>query len=220
MIQIKKYDKENQKISFTTDMGISLANSIRRSVLEIPIMAIDEVEITKNDSALYDEILAHRIGLVPIETKGNKEIKFSLKEKGPKTVYSSEMKPHTGVDLKIPLVILNKDQEIEIVCDARLGKGLDHLKYSPGLAYYKHNIEDDVLDYIRIDEEGNVSFDEEDLKNKELTEEHMKKINDFKKAEEIEFFIESWGQIEAKEIFLKSIEALESNLQEFNKALK
>ena len=53
MIKIKNYNKEEQKISFITDMSISLANAIRRSVLEIPIMAIDGVDISKNDSALY-----------------------------------------------------------------------------------------------------------------------------------------------------------------------
>ena len=51
MIKLKNYDKKQGKISFITDMSISLANAIRRSVLEIPIMAIDEVEIIKNDSA-------------------------------------------------------------------------------------------------------------------------------------------------------------------------
>ena len=66
MIKTINYNKEKKKFSFTTDMQIDLANAIRRSVLEIPVMAIDEVEIIKNDSALYDEILAHRIGMIPI----------------------------------------------------------------------------------------------------------------------------------------------------------
>ena len=69
MIKTKNLDKEKQKLSFVTDMSTSLANAIRRSVLEIPVMAIDEVEIVKNDSALYDEIIAHRIGLIPIKTE-------------------------------------------------------------------------------------------------------------------------------------------------------
>ena len=55
MIKIKNYDKKNHKLSFITDMDVSLANAIRRSVLEIPVMAIDEVEIIKNDSALENE---------------------------------------------------------------------------------------------------------------------------------------------------------------------
>ena len=59
MIKIQDYDKEKQKLSFVSDMPISLANAIRRSVLEIPIMAVDEVEIIKNDSALSSTYTIH-----------------------------------------------------------------------------------------------------------------------------------------------------------------
>ena len=64
---IKINEKSDDKISFTTDINISLVNAIRRSVNEIPILAIDELEITKNDSALYDELIAHRAGLIPLK---------------------------------------------------------------------------------------------------------------------------------------------------------
>lgn len=220
MIKLKNYNKEKQKLSFLTDMSNSLANAIRRSVLEIPIMAIDEVEIIKNDSALYDEIIAHRLGLVPIKTdKTTKEIKFKLKEVGPKIVYSSNIKPDIETGFKIVLVILDKDQEIEMICIARLGKGIEHLKYSPGLAYYKHNIDEEILDFVNIDENGTVSYDEEDLKNKGLSEEKIKKIKGVKDAKELEFNIESWGQIDVKDIFVRAIEALQGNLKELNKAV-
>jgi len=220
MIKTTNYDKEKQKISFTTDMSIDLANAIRRSALEIPIMAIDEVEIIKNDSALYDEILAHRIGLIPIKTeKADKETKFKLKVEGPKMVYSGDLKPSIDTEDKIPLVILNKDQEIEMVCDARLGKGVEHIKYSPGLIYYKHNIDQDVLDFVYADNDK-ISHNEEELKNKGLSEEQISKIKKFSEVNELQFNIESWGQIEVKDIFLKSIDALDDNLKELNKAVK
>ena len=94
MIKIQDNNEERQKLSFVSDISTSLANAIRRSVLEIPVLAIDEVEIIKNDSALYDEVIAHRLGLVPIKTdKSTKEVKFKLKEIGPKMVYSSNIKP-------------------------------------------------------------------------------------------------------------------------------
>ncbi len=220
MIKIKNFDKEKQKLSFVTDMNLSLINAVRRSVLEIPVIAIDEVDIIKNDSALYDEILAHRIGLIPIKTESNKEIKFKLKEIGPKTVYSSDLKPYTGINLKIPLVILDKEQEIEMVCEARLGKGIEHIKYSPGLMFYKHDVDEEILDFIHIDDNGKVSFDEEEFKRKEMNEEQIKKIKSVKEVSDFEINIESWGQLDARDIFTKAIDALDDNLNELGKAVK
>jgi len=220
MIKIKNYDKEEQKISLITDMSVNLANAIRRSVLEIPIMAIDEVEISKNDSALYDEIISHRMGLIPLKTsKTIKETKFKLKEKGPKTVTSADMQPSIGIDYKLPIVILNEGQEIELVANAKFGKGIEHIKYSPGLIYYSHNLNDETLDFVRVDEKGKISYNEEELKGK-LSEEEINKIKKLTKVEEININIESWKQIEVKEIFLRAIEVLDKNLDELSKVVK
>jgi len=220
MIKIQEHDKNQGKISFITDIPISLANSIRRSVLEIPTMAIDEVDIIRNDSALYDEILAHRMGLIPIKTGLSKETKFKLKDKGGKIIYSTDLKPSVGTNYKLPIVILDEEQEIELVASANLGKGIDHIKYSPGLIYYKHNLDSDVIDFIGVDESGNASYNEEEFKDKALSEEQINKIKKVKHVNELIFNIESWGQIEVKEIFSKAIEVLDKNLQELNKAIK
>tara|TARA_Y100000310_G_scaffold336968_1_gene422842 strand:- start:699 stop:1361 length:663 start_codon:yes stop_codon:yes gene_type:complete len=220
MIKIQDYDKGKQKLSFVSDIPISLANAIRRSILEIPIMAIDEVEIMKNDSALYDEIIAHRLGLIPIKTGVNKSIKFKLKEKGPKTVYSTDISPSIGIDYELPIAILDEEQEIQLVAEAKLGKGIDHIKYSPGLMFYKHDLDEEILDFVSIDEDGKISFNEEELKAKGLSEEQINKIRKAKQTNELIFNIESWKQIEVKEIFSKSIEALNKNLDTLNKAVK
>ncbi|MFA5856656.1 MAG: hypothetical protein WC867_04810 [Candidatus Pacearchaeota archaeon] len=220
MIKIKNNNEKEQKLTLISDMSTSLANAIRRSVLEIPTMAIDEVEIIKNDSALYDENVAHRMGLIPIKTeKGEKEVKFKLKEIGPKIVYSTDLSPSVDTEIKLPIVILDKEQEIEIVADARLGRGIDHIKYSPGLMFFTHNIEEDLLDFVTIDDDGKIEFDEEDIKNK-ITDDQLARIKKLKTADELLINIESWGQIKTKEIFLRSIEALDKNLEELNKAIK
>ena len=64
---MKLLNKKENQITFTAEIDESLANAIRRYLNKIPIIAVDEVEISKNDSPLYDETIAHRIGLIPIK---------------------------------------------------------------------------------------------------------------------------------------------------------
>ena len=255
MIKIISKDKEKQKISFITDMSETLANSIRRSVLEIPILAIDEVEFFKNDSALYDEIIAHRLGLVPLVTektfterekcsckgKGCSKcsVDLKIKAKGPCVVYAKELKGKAKVIYeKIPIVILDKEQELELVARARLGKGIEHIKFSPGLVYYRNLAKiivdkecDECLKCVEACPQKILS-----IKNKkaeinsyncdlceacvEACKQHGKNAIKAEKTNELVFFIESWGQIKAEEIFIKEIEQIQDNLKELGKEIK
>lgn len=46
----------------------SLANAFRRILLsEVPSIAIKEVHMYMNTSVIQDEVLAHRIGLIPLK---------------------------------------------------------------------------------------------------------------------------------------------------------
>ena len=48
---------------------LSVANALRRIIIgEVPTMAIEIVEVAENTSALNDEFIAHRIGLVPLNS--------------------------------------------------------------------------------------------------------------------------------------------------------
>ncbi|MGC9309507.1 MAG: hypothetical protein ACP5D2_02305 [Candidatus Nanoarchaeia archaeon] len=226
-------DKQDKKIVLKTDIGVELANAIRRSLNEIPILAIQEVDIYKNDSVLYDEVLAHRMGLIVLKNKKQAtEYKLKAKVTGEgREVLAGEL----GKDVvyeDTPIVWLENGQEVELVAKAKPGKGIHHARHSPGLIYYKHlpkiNISGegekqlelaefypDVFeggDKLTIKDAWKADFDEQDL-------ESYKGV-DVKFDNELVFYIESWGQIKPEEMFIESCNILKSNLNDVKNALK
>lgn len=222
-----------EKIVIRMEANEPLANAIRRSVVEVPVLTIDEVEIFKNDSPLYDEVLVHRLGLVPLKTeKGMSEktkIEFKLVKKGPCTVYSGDLEGSGGVVFeKIPITILGEDAKIELVATATLGRGIDHAKNIAGLCYYRHILEISSSPKIdQIIENAKGLIKPEKKGNKwlcDINEAIVEKVKGIEKnavndSSEILFIIESFGNMPAKDILTKAIEALSDNLDEFEKAV-
>ncbi len=136
---------------------VPFMNTLRRIILtEVPSMAIDEIVVLENSSILNDEILAHRLGFVPLETDldtYNLPKECSCKSEfgcnlcratltldieatdSVKTVYSSDLVPNNPdiapVSDKIPITKLAPDQRIRLEAYARLGKGKEHVKWQP-----------------------------------------------------------------------------------------
>lgn len=68
-LKIKIIEMNDEFIQFDI-IGIdtSLANAFRRILLsEVPTMAIEKVRVFQNTSIIQDEVLAHRLGLVPLK---------------------------------------------------------------------------------------------------------------------------------------------------------
>ena len=147
---MKIINKKDEQIVFAAEIDESLANAIRRYLNQITIIAVEDVEISKNDSPLYDETIAHRIGLIPlrmdklINEKTTVKLKLSSKKEG--MVYSGELTGGVKVAYdKIPITSLKKGQELEIVAAAKVGKGNKHSKFSPGIMFYR-NVADVKID--------------------------------------------------------------------------
>lgn len=150
-IDIKSSD-EGRIILVIEGVDVPFINALRRiCMVEVPTMAIEEVNVIKNDSRIFDEVLAHRLGLVPIKTDLQSiiphdecdcddhcprcSVSLLLNEKGSKTVYSGDL---TSKDPKtvpvhdtIPLLKLRDDEEVELEAIAQLGIGLEHAKWQP-----------------------------------------------------------------------------------------
>jgi len=161
-MKVNLVKKKKDKITFEiSKSSVGYVNTLRRVFMtEAPVMAISELEVKENTSALYDEMIAHRMGLLALKTDlktynipqlGAEEsaathVKLVLKESGPKTVYASSIKSKdpkiVPIFPKTPIVKLLENQEVELVATAHLGFGKDHSKWSPCLAsyYYKPKI--------------------------------------------------------------------------------
>ena len=253
-MEIKKLSQDENKVSFVLKKIDSvIANTIRRMVMEeVPVLAIEDVTFYKNNSALYDEMIAHRLGLVPLKTdlksynlkeeckckdKGCAmcQVKFKLDVKEKEMVYASDLKFNDpkvkAVYGKMPIVKLLKKQELTLDGIAVLGKGKEHSKWNPGLVYYRQYPEIDIKkgneEAIKVCPKNVFEFKNDKLSVKNLENcdlcDACSKVCDIEikgKEDEFIFYVESFGQLDCKEILVKAVEMFEKKLDEFEKALK
>lgn len=147
-----KSQTDDEIVFIIRDAEVPFVNAIRRAAMvDVPKLAIENVNIIKNSSAMFNEVLAHRLGLTPLVSdmdaiKGmplpededyetSQGVMFSLVEEGPKVVYSkdlissdSKIKP---VYDTIPLVKLKEGESLNIEAEAIVGYGKEHAKWMP-----------------------------------------------------------------------------------------
>jgi len=156
------------------ECDLAFANGLRRIMIaEVPCMTIDDIFFFDNSSVMPDEVLAHRVGLVPLTTdldsyvlpercQCGSDLGCSLcrvvltldaeAEGETRTVYTGDIvSEDPGVvpmSPDIPLVKLAPGQAVKFEAYARLGVGKMHAKWQPAsTCIYQH------LADIEIDEE-------------------------------------------------------------------
>lgn len=158
-MKLEILEKSNEHLAFTLSSADKyFLNALRRTIIEeVPTMAIEDVEFRKNNSSVYDEIISHRLGLIPLKTDlksynfmseckcdgagcARCQVKFKLNDNKPGMVYASKLKSQ---DPKVvpafdgmPIVKLLDGQQLQFEATAILGKGKEHSKWSPGLMFY------------------------------------------------------------------------------------
>jgi len=157
-MNVQILEKNEDSIRFLVDgITASFTNTLRRIILsEVPCMAIDDIMIIENDSVLHDEILALRLGLIPLKTdldsynlpeecSCQSELGCQLcravlildveAEKEGRTIYSKDLVPEdpniAPVSGEIPIVKLAPGQKIRLEAYAKLGRGKEHAKWQP-----------------------------------------------------------------------------------------
>ncbi|MBI2542216.1 DNA-directed RNA polymerase subunit D [Candidatus Woesearchaeota archaeon] len=259
-VRVLENNKEQGKLSFILkDSTPVFVNTIRRAIVdEVPTMAIEHVEISKNNSILYDEAIAHRLGLTPLKTdlksynlpdkckcegKGcNRcQLKMVLKASKIGNVYASEIKSKDPavkpVEGETLIVKLLKGQSLELEATAVLGRGKEHSKWAPCHVYYKYKPIIEITGDVKnpeaiIEVDHNNIFEIKDRKltiNKDRVlecdlsldfSEIDKNVKVTASDTDFVFFIESFGQLSAKEIINKAVDIFDEMLDEFVEELK
>ncbi len=175
-MNIKNMKEDEKKLEFTLeDSNPPTANAIRRTLQrEIPTLAVTKVSFFQNSTPLFDEYIAHRIGMTPLSTpkdydkeESNPTTMMTLTAKEPGIVHAEEIdiedpkvKP---VYPKTPIVKLGENQEIELEGTIKLGLGKEHARHKPCLATYKTETDKEA----KKDPETNFHFTVESYVKKE-----------------------------------------------------
>ena len=195
MSSIQVLSTDPKKISVRLKgVPLQYANALRRICLNgVPIFAIDTVDVIENSSAMMDESIAHRLGMIPLKTElsrfnepdsrvllvldsGNKETS-EIVTSADLLSQDEVVKPTSN---KISIAYLAPGQKIKVEAYARLGRGTEHAKWNS----------------------SNVSI---------LT--HTDKNNEY------DLTVETTGALEPKEIVIAGVDELAKRLEEFKEIL-
>jgi len=233
---MKKIKENSEEIIFECKINKSLINAIRKYILKIKTLAVDEVEFNKNDSALYDEMIAHRLGLVPLETPEKVDLKkigtLKLKSFGEGYVYSKDLNGNAKVKYgEIPITFLKEGQCLDLEAFLKMGDGCEHTKFTPGILFYNevYEIKSDFdlktlcqhEIYLNLEKKSNGKFQYKGEACDSCQEvlEQEKKVS-FSPSGEILVHLESFGQMNPKRIFLESVKKLVADLEEVSDLIK
>ncbi len=222
-------EKGNSMTILIKDTNNAFVNALRRQIMAgTPIFAIEDVYIYENTGAMYDEMLAHRLGLIPLKMDSNKykegeKVKLVLEKEGPCTVYSKDIKSTDPsiepVYLNIPITKLTEGQKIKIEMDAVAGVGKTHSKYQPAIVAYQE------LPIITSEKSAKDKSYKADIIEMIIDEKHRDLM--LKPGQKIEydpttfiFTIESHGNLDCKELLESALNGLKERLEGFRKELK
>ena len=172
-VNVLQMDDYYAQIEFK-DVNYSFVNSIRRSLVSmVPCLALHEIDFHMGSlgsyvdeesgdereyesiSAMFNEIVAHRLGMLPIPTdektieafgdsigddSKQPDIMYSLHKQGPCTVYSGDLEPVTGdnsliiPETNVPIVKLAEGQAILVYAKAKMGNAQKHTKWQCAVA--------------------------------------------------------------------------------------
>jgi DNA-directed RNA polymerase subunit D len=231
--------RDPRKVQFLArGLTPAFANGIRRAIVaDVPTLSIDTVRFVENSSVMFDEMIALRLGLVPLTTdlddfgaagEDEQVVTLALDVTGPATAYSGDLQSSDPTvrpaDGNVPIIELKEGQRLELEADAVLKTGKDHAKHQGGVAVgYRHlqrvEVVGDVDEFAADEQEPNVlrgviETDDGDLVPTEEFDNDLTKRYPGKevRVEDVPgafvFHVESDGSMSAEELVIRAVESL------------
>jgi DNA-directed RNA polymerase subunit D len=252
-----KQDKKNFKLNLLVkDSDEVFLNTIRRLILEeVPTLAVENLEIKDNNSALYDEMLGLRLGLTPIKTdlgsyrfpENEAEIaeksarctlQIKLKAARNGYIYASDAESAdpkcTFVYDQTPIIKLLPKQKVDVTMFAILGRGKEHAKWAPGVAFFRkepvlklstvknpEKLATQCTDGVFSISGKTVKINSDKIYDSQLLE-YYSEIDEGVKLEYSDNFllaVEGWGQLSCQEMLTQSAIILTEKAEEMEKLL-
>jgi DNA-directed RNA polymerase subunit D len=160
-MKVQVLKKKGNTMVFVLD-GVTpaFANALRRIMIsEVPTLAVEWVDFHSNSSILFDEVISHRMGLIPLVFDPKKfnrkedckcggkgcplcEVVFAVDKRGPAIVYSGDLKSSNRTvkptSPAFPIAELLKNQDLKFEAKAEIGTGRQHAKWQAANAAYQY----------------------------------------------------------------------------------
>lgn len=130
---IKNINKNTVKFTLK-NANIAIANALRRIMIaELETFAVDSIDIIDNTSIFPSEMVAHRLGLIPVQCTEPTTFELNVSNTTDEilTVYSDSIVSTASFPYNIPILKLGKNQSIHIKGIITSGIGKTHAKYCP-----------------------------------------------------------------------------------------
>ncbi len=172
-IEVIKTKDKNRLNFIIRGSNDTFVNALRRTIIsEVPTLAVEDIILVENTSPVLDEIVAHRLGLIPLTTPPDEftvasecencggegchvcsvslTLDVEANDEDVTSVYSKDLISNDSkivpVADKIQVAKLGPGQKITLEAIAMMGRGKEHAKWSPVVTcsyrYYPKVIQD------------------------------------------------------------------------------
>lgn len=158
------------------DANPAVANTLRRSMMtKVPTMAVQELRVNQNQSGLFDEMLANRVGQIPLtipEGFDEDDTAVLALDREGETKVTAEDLSSGNYDIEpvnnTTIVKLKEGQALEFEADAELGHGTEHAKHQGGTVGYEE-VDENTFEF-RVESTSSYS-------NRELVQEGLEQVH-------------------------------------------